>query len=218
MGSPEDEEGRWQFEGPRREVSPLSGFWIFDTLCTQALWQAVMGENPSDFQGPDRPVENITWDECQAFLDRLNRRVGGLNLDLPSEAQWEYACRAGTKTPRYLEDLDAIAWFGDNSGGETHQVGQKAPNTWGLYDMLGNVWEWSSDAWREDHAQPPAPVAREASARRVIRGGSWNGNARSVRAAYRGGNHPLYRSVDLGFRCAEFREGVVSSSKKSGAW
>ena len=124
---------------------------MFDSPCTQALWEAVMGENPSRFKGPDRPVESVSWDQCQEFLQRLNTRCTGLELKLLSEAQWEYACRAGTKTPRYREDLNEIAWYGGNSQGETHPVGQKDPNDWGLYDTLGNVLEWCEDVWTEDY-------------------------------------------------------------------
>ncbi len=120
MGSPEEEEGRYPDEGPRHEETIASGFWMFDTPCTQALWEAVMGENRSRFKGPDRPVDRVSWDQCQAFLEQLNERCEGLDLKLPSEAQWEYACRAGTDTPRYRENdapiLDAIAWYGGNSG------------------------------------------------------------------------------------------------------
>lgn len=106
MGSPEDEHGRWDDEGPQHEVTLTQGYWLFDTPCTQALWLAVMGENPGRFQAPDRPVENVSWDDVQTFLSRLNKRLPGLDLDLPSEAQWEYACRAGTGTARYGGDSD----------------------------------------------------------------------------------------------------------------
>ena len=112
---------------------------MFDTPCTQALWQAVMGRNPSRFKGKNRPVEQVSWEDCQTFLNKLNAQLPGLALCLPMEAQWEYACRAGTETARYQEELDAIAWYDENSNGETHEVGLKHPNAWGLYDMLGNV-------------------------------------------------------------------------------
>jgi sulfatase modifying factor 1 len=210
MGSPEDEEGRWEDEGPRHSVRIDPGFWMFDTPCTQALWDAVMGEgtNPSHFQGADRPVERVSWDDCQGFLKRLNGLLDGLHLSLPSEAQWEYACRAGTATARYQEDLDAIAWYGGNSGGETHAVRGKFPNGWGLYDMLGNVWEWCADAWRSDYTERSEPEASErASARRVVRGGSWLNDPRGVRAAFRRRVEPTIRIRNLGFRCAEFRSG-----------
>ncbi len=160
MGSPEGEEGRFSDEGPQHEETIPSGFWMFDTPCTQALWEAVMGENPSRFKGPDRPVESVSWDQCQEFLQRLNARCTGLELKLPSEAQWEYACRAGRETPRYREDLDEIAWYWENSQGETHPVGQKAPNDWGLYDTLGNVWEWCEDVWTEDYNKEASAVSR----------------------------------------------------------
>jgi formylglycine-generating enzyme required for sulfatase activity len=208
MGSPHDEKGRVAFEGPQHEVRIEPGFWIFDTPCTQALWQAVMGENPSHFQGPDRPVELVSWEHCQAFLKRLNEQFASLGLALPSEAQWEYACRAGTEGPRYGEDLDAIAWYKKNSKDETHPVGGKAPNDWGLYDMLGNVWEWCADVWTDDYSQPArSGTTASKSVRRVVRGGSWDNDAPGVRAAFRGRSDPSLRNVFLGFRCAEFREG-----------
>ncbi|MDR3638329.1 MAG: formylglycine-generating enzyme family protein [Isosphaeraceae bacterium] len=216
MGSPDDEVGRWSAEGPRHLVTIESGFWIFDTPCTQALWEAVMGQNPCHFQNPDRPqetakhpVEQVSWDDCQRFLSTLNSRLRGLQLSLPSEAQWEYACRAGMETARYAENLDAIAWYSENSGGETHVVGGKEANAWGLYDMLGNVWEWCADAWVENHtAKTRAPTGESASARRVFRGGSWGDDAQDVRAAYRDLGGPTDRDHDLGFRCAEFRPGL----------
>jgi len=127
MGSPEAEAGRWDDEGPRHEVTISRGFWLADTPCTQALWQTVMGNNPSRFKSADRPVEQVTWNEVQAFLASINKRIPGLDLELPTEAQWEYACRAGTATATYAGDLhilgannapalDPIAWYGGNSG------------------------------------------------------------------------------------------------------
>ena len=221
MGSPEDEAGRFSNEGPRHLVSIDSGFWMFDTPCTQALWEAVMGENPSHFkvadrpkEGADRPVESVSWEQCQEFLTALNSRLDGIQLSLPSEAQWEYACRAGTETARYSENLDAIAWYDENSGNETHSVAGKEANSWGLYDMLGNVWEWCADVWVNDYTEKArASAAESASAHRVIRGGSWSSDARDVRAAYRDHIEPSGRDNDLGFRCAEFREGLVSGGE-----
>jgi len=202
MGSPEEEEGRFPHEGPRHEQTIASGFWMFDTPCRQDLWEAVMGENPSYFKGPNRPVECVSWDQCQEFLERLNGRFKGLELKLPSEAQWEYACRAGTNAPRYREDLNEIAWYLDNSKHETHPVGEKAPNDWGLYDTLGNVLEWCEDVWTDDYNTNKKAAA---SAHRVFRGGSWfDGGARYVRAACRSRVEPSDRYHDLGFRCAEF--------------
>jgi len=215
MGSPEDEEGRSSHEGPRHLVSIDSGFWMFDTPCTQALWEAVMGENPSHFkvadrpkERADRPVESVSWEQCQEFLTALNSRLDGVQLSLPSEAQWEYACRAGTETARYSENLDAIAWYHENSGNETHSVAGKEANSWGLYDILGNVWEWCADVWVNDYTEKArASSAESAAARRVFRGGSWGLVARGVRAAFRYHYEPSYRDGYLGFRCAEFRPG-----------
>ena len=179
MGSPKDEPGRFDNEGPLHEVRLTKGFWLCDTPVTQALWTAAMGGNPSYFKHPKRPVEQVSWDDAQQFLQKMNARVSGLDLMLPTEAQWEYACRAGTDKATYggpmqiLGDynapvLDGIAWYGGNSGvgfeldngvdssgwsgkqyshsrAGTRPVGLKTPNDWGLYDMLGNVWEWCAD-------------------------------------------------------------------------
>ncbi|MBF0296005.1 MAG: formylglycine-generating enzyme family protein [Magnetococcales bacterium] len=241
MGSPEDEPGRWEDEAPFHEVNLEKGFWLFDTPCTQALWQAVMGDNPSRFKTLDRPVENVSWENVQEFLKRINERLPGLGLTLPSEAQWEYACRAGTTTALYTGDieilgahnasaLDPIAWYGGNSGVDfdlddghdskgwpekqyphekagTRPVGRKLPNPWGLYDMLGNVWEWCADHWHGDYngalGDGLAWVDDAlAGGDRVMRGGSWFADARVVRAAYRIRLPPGVRVEDLGFRCA----------------
>ena len=186
MGSPRGERGRYDDEGPQHQVQLTQGFWLFDTPCTQALWQAVMGTNPSQFTGEQRPVENVSWDDCQQFLVTFNQQFPELPLILPTEAQWEYACRAGTQAARYEARIDAIAWYSANSNNETHEVGQKRPNAWGLYDMLGNVWEWCHDGLRgyteSVVIDPLGPT--EAGADRVIRGGSWVGPAQ-VRAGGR---------------------------------
>jgi formylglycine-generating enzyme required for sulfatase activity len=244
MGSPESEQGRYDDEGPQHRVTLEQGYWLFDTPCTQALWSAVMGENSSRFQDPKRPVERVSWDQAQAFVEAINKRVPGLNLSLPSEAQWEYACRAGTDTAIYTGGLeikgennapalDPIAWYGGNSGegfdldeGEdssgwpdkqyphkkagTREVGLKAANPWGLYDMLGNVWEWVEDDWHEDYNGAPGDGGAwsgtgdpgDRGAGRVVRGGCWYYIARYVRAAYRGRYRPGDRDDILGFRCA----------------
>jgi formylglycine-generating enzyme required for sulfatase activity len=173
---------------------------------TQAQWEAVMGTNPSQFKGnSNRPVEEVSWKDVQEFVKRLNEQEGWEVCHLLTEAQWEYAARAGTKTEWYDNDLDAIAWYRENSGGETHEVGQKRPNAWGLYDMLGNVWEWVQDWYDEDYYQysPPVdPQGPDAGAHRVSRGGGWNNDAQNVRAAYRYSSLPGNRHVTLGFRCS----------------
>ena len=182
----------WEAEG-QREVVIDEGFWLFDTPCSQALWTAVMGSNPSHFQGEQQPVENVSWSDCRRFSETLNSIVPGLGAALPGEEQWEYACRARSKASRYGE-LDAIAWYGGNSGDRTHAVGEKEPNDWGLHDILGNVWEWCADRWDTRD--------KSDSADRVIRGGSWANDARTVRAAFRYWYGPALRYQILGFRCA----------------
>lgn len=238
MGSPEGEEGRWEDEGPRHEVTLTEGFWLGEVPCTQAFWEVVMGKNPSRFQTPNRPVEQISWEDCQEFFERLDERVPGFAGRLPTEAQWEHACRAGTETATWVGDLeilgerkapilDEIAWYGGNSGVDfdlaeegydssswpekqyphtragTREVGLKRPNPWGIYDMLGNVWEWCSDRWQflegyegKDRVDPEG----DRGTYRVFRGGSWFVHARGVRAAYRSGLGPGDRDDDLGFR------------------
>ncbi len=237
MGSPEGEAERWKDEGARHLVTLSQGFWLGEVPCTQALWQAVMGENPSRFRSPDRPVESVSWEDCQQFLEQLNARFPALSTRLPTEAEWEYACRAGTETSTYAGELEilgacnapllnGIAWYGGNSGvgyeleqGEdssgwpekqyphtragTRPVRLKEPNAWGLYDTLGNVWEWCQD-WFGDFAAEPAidPPGPEQGSSRVIRGGSWRSVAGDVRAAARLWFSPGYRSGSVGFRLA----------------
>jgi formylglycine-generating enzyme required for sulfatase activity len=211
MGSPESEEGRWEAERPQHEEVVSRGFWLFDTPCTQELWTAVMGANPSKFQSPRRPVEQVSWDDCHRFMMRLAGLIPGLLVKLPCEAQWEYACRAGTETSRYVENLDEIAWHERNCGNQTHDVGEKLPNSWGLFDMLGNVWEWCEDALRDNYDSKPVegPLAF-----RVFRGGAWYGPAWRARAAYRCAAHPGDRDSDLGFRCSSSESEPESSQPR----
>lgn len=240
MGSPEDEPGRYKDEGPRHQVTFKQGYWLFDTPCTQALWEAVMGDNPSRFQSSTRPVEQVNWHKVQDFIGKINGQIAGLDLVLPSEAQWEYACRAGTETALYTGGLeilgkcnapalDPIAWYGGNSGVDfelseghdssgwpekqydhqragTHPVGKKQPNAWGLYDMLGNVWEWCQDRWHDNYEGAPVDESAweggDVGAGQVIRGGSWATYAHYCRSASRHASSPDYRSDSLGYRCA----------------
>jgi formylglycine-generating enzyme required for sulfatase activity len=203
VGSPESEEGRWRGEGPRHLVTISQGYWLFDTPVILALWQAVMGNDPSWFQAGSRhPVEMVSWENCQQFLEKLSQQVSGLTFALPTEAQWEYACRAGTQTARYGE-LDAIAWYDQNSEGQPRPVAEKEPNAWGLYDMLGNVREWCLDGIQDytpDAVTDPLGPT-DAGAHRVLRGGSWEGDAGSARAAVRTAGEASYDSPDMGFRC-----------------
>lgn len=211
MGSPESEPGRWNDEGPRHTVELSEGYWLADTPCTQALWVSVMDNNPSQFVDPKHPVENVSWDDCQEFLGRLNDRVPGLNARLPSEAEWEYACRAGTRGPTWVGDLDGeiiarvldpIAWYEGNSDGRTHPVGNKAVNPLGLYDMLGNVWEWCQDPYGSYDASVEVESTGSLGRFRVSRGGAWSNRAWRVRAASRGGDWSRERYGGLGFRLA----------------
>ena len=158
------------------------GFWMGQTEVTQAAYQRVMGTNPSYFHGERLPVERVTWDQANAYC-------GAVGMRLPTEAEWEYAARAGSTASRY-GDLDAVGWYSGNSGRETHEVGQKEPNGWKLYDMLGNVWEWVAD-WYDEHSGQG----------RVVRGGSWINSPRDVRASYRSWYPPGNGLYNLGFRC-----------------
>ena len=210
MGSPSGEAGRVDDEGPRHEVRLTKGFWLGDTPVTQALWSAAMGNNPSSFKDPKRPVEQVSWDDAQQFLNKMNARIPGLGLGLPTEAQWEYACRAGSEGPNYAGDvrkLADIAWFYDNSGSwfsdcKTQPVATRRCNDWGLYDMLGNVWEWCADGKRSYTAKPVTdPAGPLDSASRASRGGSWNYDAWRARAAHRSQSNRGSRRLDSGFRC-----------------
>ena len=191
-------------------VSLSRDVWIGKFPVTQGQWQAVMGNNPSNFKnaGADAPVEQVSWDDAQQFLAKLNGLQGQFTFRLPTEAEWEYACRAGTEGVRY-GDLDAIAWYDQNSGKTTHPVGQKQPNAFGLYDMNGNVWQWCQD-WYGDgyYSQSPStdPQGPASGQYRVCRGGSWNNHATYVRSASRGLFTPDFRFSRLGLRvCAVAR-------------
>ena len=190
IGSPEDEKGRWVSEGPQTEITIGAAFWMFDTVVTEAFWSAVMGDGePANDRG-EHPKTHVSWNDANAFIERLNGLRPGLSLMLPSEAQWEYACRAGTNTPYFFGDTPNPEEIHFKSGAPV-EVRAKPANAWGLYQMHGNVWEWCADAWHDNHEgiDPtglPRPASQPATdVARVIRGGSWNDDARNVRAAYR---------------------------------
>ena len=240
MGSPETEEGSCDDERPRHRVKIEKGFHMQTTPVTQGQWEAVMGSNPSWFEncGKDCPVEQVSWDDAKKFIEALNRISGKKRFRLPTEAEWEYACRAGTTTALYNGDmeilglnnapsLDPIAWYGGNSGVDydggydssgwdekqyehskagVHPVGRKLPNSWGLYDMIGNVFEWVEDDWHENYNGAPsggsAWVDSPRSAGRVLRGGGWGCRAGFCRSAVRVRSEPGLRGGSVGLRLA----------------
>jgi formylglycine-generating enzyme required for sulfatase activity len=186
-------------EKPVHEVT-VSAFAIGKYPVTQAQWQAVMGDNPSHFKGDDLPVENVSWNDVQEFIKRLNQNDSKYQYRLPTEAEWEYACRTGDE---YAGDLDAMAWYHNNSNNQTHPVGQKPANAWGLYDMHGNVWEWCQD-WYDSsyYDQNPVtdPQGPNSGAYRVVRGGSWRDVALFWRATLRHHRAPDLPYDGLGVR------------------
>ena len=190
-------------EKPAHQVT-LSTYYIAETEVTQELWQAVMGSNPSNFKGANRPVECVSWDDSKAFISELNS-LTGKNFRLPTEAEWEFAARGGNKTQGYKysgsNSLGNVAWYTDNSGKETHPVKQKSPNELGLYDMSGNVGEWCQD-WFGSYSSSSQtnPTGASSGSYRVIRGGSWGSDARFCRVSVRYDCTPGYRSNYLGLR------------------
>ncbi|MBO6052032.1 MAG: SUMF1/EgtB/PvdO family nonheme iron enzyme [Bacteroidales bacterium] len=196
-------------EKPSHSVT-LSDFWIGETEVTQALWKAVMGNNPSNFKGDNLPVENVSWNDCQNFVRNLNELTGN-TFRLPTEAEWEYSASGGNKNRGYKyasgNSIEDVAWYTDNSGSATHSVKGKRANELGLYDMTGNVWEWCED-WYESYSSSSQtnPRSHSTGSNRVYRGGSWSNNAWNCRVSYRHGNSPGYRSSNLGFRLATVRQ------------
>jgi len=235
MGSPESEHARSDDER-QHPVLLTRGFWMAETACTQALWTAVMGENPSDFKGERRPAESVSWSDVQGFIERLNAELAAFagrasarpgtvaddrsarwTLRLPTEAEWEYACRAGTTgpfscgddiTPEQANYNGNYPYRGDRKGlyrQETIDVASLPPNPWGLYEMHGNVWEWCRDWYGEyPSGLVTDPVGPDSGERRVLRGGGWFGGARNLRSAYRDHFVPglRFRFPGYGFRLA----------------
>jgi formylglycine-generating enzyme required for sulfatase activity len=183
-------------EKPPHIVTLRKAFWMGQTETTQQAYRNVAGNNPSTKSQGDRlPVDSVTWDEAKHFCEAVGMR-------LPTEAEWEYAARAGTPGPRY-GDVDAAAWFAKNSGAKPHEVGQKAANPFELYDMLGNVWEWVAD-WHGnyDDASQKDPLGPATGQYRVVRGGSWGSDTKGIRVSYRVKYAPTLRNISVGFRCA----------------
>lgn len=223
MGSPDSDSQARAFEKPQHQVTISRAFQIGRHEVTQAQWQAVLGENPYErdrsnpyyklpgmaerITRPDHPA-TVSWNDAQEFIAALNKREGGTRYRLPTEAEWEYAARAGTSTRYSFGDderqLDRYAWHGgDFQTGGHHPVGTKQPNPWGLHDVHGNVWEWVQDWYDADYyARSPAvdPQGPQRGTRRVVRGGSWHATATSWRTAFRRDYEPDYRGISIGLR------------------
>ena len=218
MGSPTDEPERSDTE-TQHHVILSRGLWLATTACTQGMWQAVMGENPSHFKGAERPVEQVSWEEVQAFIARLNERIPGQAFRPPTEAEWEYACRAGTTTPFWFGGQitpEQVNYDGNHPyaggakglhRGATVDVRSLPCNNWGLHEMHGNVWEWCAD-WYGAYPgntliDPMGPITGE---NRVLRGGSWLNHGREARSAQRLANRPSDRIFNMGFRVARAQQ------------
>lgn len=194
-------------ERPAHRVT-VSTFYMSKYEITQKQWVEIMGSNPSNFRGDNLPVEQVSWEDVQDFIRKLNLKTGK-QYRLPTEAEWEYAARGGTKSKGYKysgsNTLSTVAWYDDNSGSTTHPVGSKMPNELGLYDMSGNVWEWCGD-WYGDRygnygsSAQTNPAGPSSGSYRVLRGGSWFNIARNCRVSYRDADYPYPRPGRIGFR------------------
>jgi formylglycine-generating enzyme required for sulfatase activity len=216
MGSPEDESLTFKREVPQRQVC-LDGFEMSKTEVTQEQWKAVMGHNPSYFKGDNRPVDMVSWNSVQEFLKKLNAMDNNRHYRLPTEAEWEYACRAGSTSSYSFGDealqLGEYAWYSDNAARQTRPVAEKKPNAWGLYDMHGNVWEWVQDWYTYryyENSPTDNPQGPDNGSLKSLRGGNFLNTAESgmTRCAYRGRNRPDLYHVNFGFRLVSFPESM----------
>jgi len=192
-------------EKPVHSVT-VSDFYIGKYEVTQKQWVEIMGSNPSYFKGDNRPVENVSWNDVQEFIRKLNEKTGG-NFRLPTEAEWEYAARGGNKSRGYKysgsNNVGEVAWYWNNSGKKTHPVGTKKPNELGIYDMSGNVWEWCADWYDKNYYQNSPrnnPKGPASGSSRVLRGGSWVHDENYLRCSDRYYFTPNFRSYIIGFR------------------
>ena len=209
MGSPDHDKDAYDQEKPQHAVQ-VPSFYMGKYQVTQALWKAIMGNNPSYFKGDLRPVERVSWNDTKEFLTKINHQMGQ-SFRLPTEAEWEFAAKGGIKSEGYLysgsDKLRQVGWYRENSGRETHVVGELMANELGIYDMSGNVWEWCEDDWYDHYRKAPndgsARVGRLwRGAYRVIRGGSYFSYAVRCRATNRDRFTPGNRNDSLGFRLA----------------
>lgn len=204
MGATPEMKKPYNDEKITHQVILTNDYYIGKTQVTQALWEAVMGSNPSVFYGDNLPVVFVSWDDCQKFISKLNS-LTGQNFRLPTEAEWEYAARGGNKSKHYQYSggakLNDVAWYGNNSGGKTHPVATKNPNELGIHDMSGNVWEWCSDWYDRYNVSPQTnPIGPDYGRDRVTRGGGWSDDARRCRSSYRNCHTPVFSDCDLGLR------------------
>ena len=219
MGSPDADQRARGNEKPQHRVRITKPFYLGKYPVTQEQWEAVMGNNPSSFKGPRNPVEMVSWNDCRLFFDKLNEKFARAHLGpvpqgegkfgFPTEAQWEYACRAGSTTLYGFGDEEALlgeyAWYASNSEGRTHPVGEKKPNAWGLYDMHGNVWQWCADGYGDGYygkSPKDDPPGVASGTFRILRGGSWILPAWHCRSAYRSHDKPDTSYVVVGVRAA----------------
>ncbi len=209
MGTEPKKEGGTPDEAPMHKVSIDKPFFLGKYEVTQAQWEAVMGKNPSKFKGPSNPVEQVSWLAAQEFIKRLNAKEGHTRYRLPTEAEWEYAARAGTDSAYSFgnesKDLTHYAWYDGNSADSTHPVGQKAANPWGLFDMHGNVYEWAQDWYGEKYyADSPKedPQGPAKGLHRVNRGGSWLNTPEDCRSGLRSYLLPDGTFDSIGLRLA----------------
>jgi len=230
MGSPESEEGR-QKDETQHEVTISKDYYLGVYEVTQAQYEKVMGKNPSSFpvakvgnENADLPVENVSWDDAVEFCKKLSdlpeEKKAGREYRLPTEAEWEYACRAGSKTAYAFDDEEGLlpeyGWFSRNSSRRTHTVGLLEPNAWGLYDMHGNVWECCSDRYGDyPKGAVSDPSAPKVGSIRVFRGGSWRFEAAGCRSAARYGSAPSDRGDGLGFRVALSSQSGIPKSPEA---
>ena len=211
MGSLPNEKDHYSNEGPQHPVTISQDYYLGKYEITQAQWQAIMGTNPArDYGiGNDNPVYYISWEDSQLFIQKLNELGLGV-FRLPTESEWEYACKANTNSRFYWDDdlsyslINDNAWYDSNSNNATHEVGSKPPNPWGLFDMSGNVWEWCEDDLHDNYNDAPSDgtawIKSPRGAYRIARGGGWGYYARYCRSAYRGSSTPDYQGAFFGLR------------------
>ena len=206
MGATSEMKNPFRNERPVHQVTLTNDYYMGKYEVTQALWEAVMGSNPSYFKGDNLPVEEVSWNDCQEFISKLNS-LTGRKFRLPTEAEWEYAARGGKKSRGYQysgnSNISDVAWYDGNSGSKTHPVGTKQANELGIYDMTGNVLEWCQDWYGSYYSSSQTnPTGADSGSGRVYRGGGWGRNAVDCRLSYRSCSTPFYRSSYLGLRLA----------------